>query len=257
MGFVELNADNIIYIDPGLAKPIIGIEEYRSAMEKIIGKVHYQGSEYIEPRVVEVGDAALLTYNYLSTEFSPNGTINWQTPWNVTVVFSKQSGSWKTVHAHFSYVNQQMRDRVEVPLMVSPTPVEYEGLLGELLKLERGAMERWRKGDPSGYMELYAQGVTYFDTGTPQRLNGWEAMQALYKTLEGKISYEVMDFIDPRLIDLDQLAVLFYRFFSTRLNHDGSVASRTPWNCTEIYQHFPGGWKIIHNHWSFIMGERG
>jgi hypothetical protein len=50
--------------------------------------------------------------------------------------------------------------------------------------------------------------------------------------------------------------VLFYRFLSTRLNPDGSVASRVPWNCSEIYVRLEGSWKIIHNHWSFIRGEQ-
>jgi hypothetical protein len=36
-------------------------------------------------------------------------------------------------------------------------------------------MERWRKGDPWGFAELYTPDVTYFDKGTPQRLNGQEA----------------------------------------------------------------------------------
>jgi hypothetical protein len=29
------------------------------------------------------------------------------------------------------------------------------------------AMERWRKGDPWGFIEISAPEVTYFDTGTP------------------------------------------------------------------------------------------
>ena len=29
--------------------------------------------------------------------------------------------------------------------------------------------------------------------------------------------------------------VLFYNFFSTRLNPDGSIKTHTPWNCTEVF----------------------
>jgi ketosteroid isomerase-like protein len=117
-------------------------------------------------------------------------------------------------------------------------------------------MERWRKGDPWGFVELYTPHVTYFDTGTPQRINGREALSAEYKLREGKIFYEVMDFIKPWVLVSGDIAVLFYRFLSTRLNPDGSVASRVPWNCSEIYVRLEGSWKIIHNHWSFIRGEQ-
>jgi hypothetical protein len=38
-----------------------------------------------------------------------------------------------------------------------------------ILSLEKQVMERWRKGDPLGFIEIYAPEVTYFDSGTPQR----------------------------------------------------------------------------------------
>jgi ketosteroid isomerase-like protein len=52
------------------------------------------------------------------------------------------------------------------------------------------------------------------------------------------------------------VAVLTYRFFSTILNPDGSISSRTPWNCSEVFARMEGRWKIAHTHWSFIKGER-
>jgi uncharacterized protein (TIGR02246 family) len=124
------------------------------------------------------------------------------------------------------------------------------------MTLEQAAMQRWRKGDPGGYLDLYAPDVTYFDPGTSQRVDGREAMRSIYKQLEGQINYEVMDFVDPQVLISGDLAVLFYRFLSTRLNPDGSVRSRTPWNCTEVYQRLQGRWNIVHNHWSLINGER-
>ena len=58
---------------------------------------------------------------------------------------------------------------LEIPLPVQLFHQEYEGVLGEIMALESTAMERWRKGDPWGFLELYAPEITYFDTGTPQR----------------------------------------------------------------------------------------
>ena len=42
--------------------------------------------------------------------------------------------------------------------------------------LERSALDRWGKGDPSGFLELYATEITYFDPLTATRIGGHQAM---------------------------------------------------------------------------------
>jgi ketosteroid isomerase-like protein len=125
-----------------------------------------------------------------------------------------------------------------------------------ILALEKRALKQWYKGDPWGFIEISAPDVTYFDTGTAQRLNGREVLRAEYARREGQIHYDVMDFIDPTLQTLGDVAVLLYRFFSTQLNPDGSVSSRIPWNCTEVFVRIDHQWRIAHTHWSFIKGEQ-
>jgi ketosteroid isomerase-like protein len=256
IGFVELSADDITYFDPGQTRPIISLEEFRPYMQQLEGKIHYQRSEFIDPKVVTIGDAAVLTFNYRSTQLDQDGAITGQTPWNATEVYFKRQGEWKIVHTHWSFIRHKVPEKVEIPLPVQSTRLEYSGVLGELMKLESAAMERWRKGDPWGFVELYAPEITYFDTGTPRRINGKEAMVQEYKQREGKIFYDVMDFIEPHVHLCGDIAVLVYRFLSTSLNPAGTVSQRIPWNCTEVYAHMEGSWKIIHNHWSLIRGER-
>ena len=196
-GFVEISAEDINYVDPGLTKPILGLDEYKAYMKQIEGQVHYQRSEFIDPKVVMVGEAAVLSYNYRSSVLSPQGAVISQTPWNSTEVYFRREGQWRIVHTHWSFLRHKLPESLEVPVPVELAPQKYEGILGELMTLEAAAMERWRKGDPWGFIELYAPEVTYFDTGTPQRLNGLEAMRAEYAQREGKIHYDVMEFIAP------------------------------------------------------------
>src|SRR4030065_149522 len=80
LGFVELSAEDILYVDPGLTSPIQGLEAYRAYMKQVEGKGHYHRSEFIASRIVTVGDAALLTYKYRSSVLSPQGTVSSQTP---------------------------------------------------------------------------------------------------------------------------------------------------------------------------------
>jgi ketosteroid isomerase-like protein len=55
------------------------------------------------------------------------------------------------------------------------------------MTLEQAAMQRWRNGDPGGYLDLYAPDVSYFDPGSPLRVDGRQAMRSIYKTFEGQI----------------------------------------------------------------------
>jgi len=253
-GFVEISAEDITFFDPGLTSPILGLGDYKAFLKQVEGKVHYQGSEFIDPRVVIVGEAAVLSYNYRSSELALEGTILSQTPWNATEVYFRRDGQWRIVHTHWSFLRHKLPESLEVPVPVQLSHQDYAGVLGEIMALESAAMERWRKGAPWGFIELYTPDATYFDTGTPQRLIG-EALWAELGQREGQIHYDVMDFIAPRVQVLGNTAVLTYRFFSTRLNPDGSISSRVPWNCSEVYVHLDGKWRIIHNHWSYIKGE--
>ncbi|UCC88408.1 MAG: nuclear transport factor 2 family protein [Anaerolineales bacterium] len=254
--FVEISAQDITYVDPSLTQPILGLDEYQAYMKQLEGKIRYQGSEFIDPRVAVAGDAALLSYNYRSSALSSEGAILGQTLWNATEVYFRRDGQWKIVHTHWSFVLQQLPKRLEIPIPVPLSPKEYHGTLGEIMALESAAMERWRQGDPWGFIEISAPEVTYFDTGTPQRINGRVALKAEYAQREGKIFFDAMDFIDPRVQVSGELAVLAYRFLDTWLNRDGSVSHRIPWNCTEVFRRMDDRWRIIHTHWSYIKGKR-
>jgi ketosteroid isomerase-like protein len=254
-GWIEISAEDITYFDQNLVKPIIGLDAYKTYLKQCEGQIYYQGSEFLNPKIVQIGNTAVLTYNYRSTDTNPaSGQVN-QLLWNTTEVYSLIENEWKIIHRHWSFVNHKLPIRVEIPLPVQTTPTEFEGVLDELMALESAAMERWRKGDPWGFIELFGQEITYFDSATPQRINGLDAMRAELKQLEGKIHYDVMEFIEPHVQVLGDTAVLTYRFLSTQLNPDGSIFCRTPWNCSEIYARLNGKWRIIHNHWSFIKGE--
>ena len=255
-GLSRLAADDILYIDPGLTRPIDNLIDFKVYMRRIQGQNHYQLSEFIDPRVEIIGDAALLTYNYRSTELSVERTAIVQTPWNCTEIYFRRSDRWQIVHRHWSFSRQKLPQSLEISLPIQMEPVQYDGMLGTLMTIESAAMDRWRKGDVRGFFDLYTADFTYFDVGTAHRINGQKAMKEELDLRQGKVHYEVMEFIEPQVRVLGDLAVLAYRFLSTRLNRDGSVASRTPWNCTEVYIRRGGQWRILHNHWSYIRGSR-
>ena len=255
MGWAEISAPEVTYVDPGQTKPIVGLEEYTRFLEKLKGQIVYQCSEFLHPRIAIYGDVAVMTYNYRSTVKNQDGSVKDQTLWNTTEVYARTGAAWKIVHTHWSFVNHTAPDAVEVPVPVGLKPATYSGVPGELMTLEMAAMERWRKGDPWGFTEISAPPVTYFDSGTPQRLDGLDALKAEYAKRVGKIRYDAMDFVAPVAQVHGDAAVLFYRFFDTHLAPDGSIRHRTAWNCTEVYARVGGHWKIVHTHWSLINGS--
>jgi ketosteroid isomerase-like protein len=243
-----------------LTKPIVGLEQYSQYLEKLKGKIFYDGSEFMRPKIAIHGDVAVLTFNYQASTRASDGAVKRYAPWNTTEVYARLDGAWKIIHTHWSYVEHIPPDQVEMPLPVElkdedAKGVDAKGVAGELLALERGAMLRWRRGDPTGFLEISAPDVTYFDSGTPRRIDGLDALTRDYRERAGKIRYDVMEFIRPSVQAHGDTAVLFYRFLSTHLRDDDSIKRRTPWNCTEVYARRGGVWKIVHSHWSLIGGR--
>jgi len=68
-----------------------------------------------------------------------------------------------------------------------------------IIALERGALDRWGKGDPKGYYELMAAGETYFDPTTEKRVDGIEPLMAHIAPFDGKIAIEHYEMIDPKV----------------------------------------------------------
>jgi ketosteroid isomerase-like protein len=104
MRWVEISADDVVYIDPGLSAPIVGKADYIEYLKPLKGKIFYDGSEYVRPRVAVYGDLAVLTYNYHSLRHDPAGHKQRTSFWNTTEVYAKKDGRWKTVHSHWSLV---------------------------------------------------------------------------------------------------------------------------------------------------------
>jgi ketosteroid isomerase-like protein len=117
-----------------------------------------------------------------------------------------------------------------------------------IIGMERAALDRWGKGDPSGFLEISAADVVYFDPYQPQRLNGIEELRALYESIRGLVSIARFELINPSVQAVADMAVLTFNYVAEGTNE---VTSR--WNCTEVYRHEADTWRIIQTHWSFTQ----
>jgi len=128
-----------------------------------------------------------------------------------------------------------MASTVDTPAEVAQTIIE----------MEHQALERWGKGDPSGFLEISAEDVVYFDPFQPRRLNGIGELRALYESIRGQVQIARFDVIDPRVQASGDMAVLTFNYVA-----DGTNEVTSRWNCTEVYRRDGGTWRIIQTHWS-------
>lgn len=124
-------------------------------------------------------------------------------------------------------------------------PTESE-VLTTLLAMERAALDRWGNGDPSGFLEISAPDVVYFDPYREQRVDGILALTELYESLRGQVQLESYEILNPKVHLLGNGAVLTFNYTST-----GKSGQFTRWNCTEVYRQKADGWEIIQTHWSY------
>jgi ketosteroid isomerase-like protein len=114
-----------------------------------------------------------------------------------------------------------------------------------LIAMESAALRRWGNGDPSGFLEICATDVVYFDPYQEKRIDGLEALTKYYKETWGQVRFDRFELINPHVQVSGDLAVLTFNYAS----YTGDKISC--WNCTEVYRQNENGWKIIQTHWSY------
>ncbi|MBV5265935.1 YybH family protein [Pinisolibacter aquiterrae] len=114
-----------------------------------------------------------------------------------------------------------------------------------IVALERAALERWCRGDPSGFLEISDTEVGYFEPFVADRLDGLDALTRHYEALRGKIFADDFEMIAPRVVAFGEAAVLSYGFRSR-----SAGGGETRWQASEVWRRRATGWRIVHTHWS-------
>lgn len=125
---------------------------------------------------------------------------------------------------------------------------ENTDLTTKIIALEKGALDKWFKGDTSGYLTIWSQkNFSYFDSAKPHRVDTYaEIKEFVLANVEGKLFADTYDFEDPRVQIKGDMAVLTYQLFAkTSLNE-------MRYNCIEVYEREGADWKVVHSTWSFI-----
>lgn len=123
-------------------------------------------------------------------------------------------------------------------------------LANKLIAMEKAALERWNNGDPSGYLEIYADDITYFDPFLKVRIDGKEELAKLYNSIKGHVKVSRYEMLNPQVQVKGDMAVLSFNLVSFEKEKEHK------WNCTEVYRHEANdSWEIVHCHWSLTTPE--
>jgi ketosteroid isomerase-like protein len=114
-----------------------------------------------------------------------------------------------------------------------------------IIAMERAALDRWGNGDPSGFLEISAPDVVYFDPHREKRVDGLETLTALYESIRGMVHVDCYELLNPLVQICGDIAVLTFNYVSY------SGQNETRWNCTEVYRCDADRWQIIQTHWSY------
>ena len=124
-------------------------------------------------------------------------------------------------------------------------------LADSIIALECAALDRWGKGDPSGFLEICAPGVVYFDPTLERRIDGRDALSEYYEAIRGNVSIKRYELLNPLVQHVGDAAVLTFNYVSY-----GETEDEYKWNCTEVYRQTNKGWEIIQTHWSYTLAMR-
>lgn len=104
-GFLEISAPDVVYFDPFLTKRLDGFGQLKAHYDSIRGQIFAPRHEMIEPHVQEIGDVAILTFRFVSS----NGSVGAEMRWNCTEVYRRHAGNWQIVQTHWSFTAAGLR----------------------------------------------------------------------------------------------------------------------------------------------------
>ena len=121
-----------------------------------------------------------------------------------------------------------------------------EDIASALIAMEKAALDRWGNGDPSGFLEISAPDIVYFDPYIPCRIDGLSALSEYYRPVWGKIHIDRFELLNPTVQICGDVAVLTFNYVFFTGNESDL------WNCTEVYRRAKNDcWQIIQTHWSY------
>ena len=104
-GYLDLSADDVIYFDPYLERPLHGLHELKQYFEPVRGQIHGR-YEMFNIEVQSASEIAVLAFNLIA--YVGDET----TKWNCTQVYRlTKNNKWKIIQTHWSFIKPELKTR--------------------------------------------------------------------------------------------------------------------------------------------------
>lgn len=133
--------------------------------------------------------------------------------------------------------------------------VDKEEIGKTILEREKSFNERWSVGDNRGYLDNYAEEISYFDPVLKELIVGRDTVIAHIESIYSNPHIVRNEYLNPavHVSDSGDLAVLAYNLDTYVLDGNGGEKQLRAWNATEVYRLIDGEWRIVHSNWAFTQ----
>ncbi|MFG2590287.1 YybH family protein [Streptomyces sp. NPDC048438] len=130
-----------------------------------------------------------------------------------------------------------------------------EDISKNIIDLEKSFNERWSVGDNRGYLDAFAEEVSYFDPILKNILVGRDKVIAWIDSIYSNPNIVRSEYLNPQVhvSDSGDLGVLAYNLNTFVLDENGKEEQLRAWNATHGYKLIDGQWRIVHSNWAFAQ----
>lgn len=133
--------------------------------------------------------------------------------------------------------------------------VHAEEIRAAIIELEKSSNERWSVGDNRGYLDSFAEEVSYFDPILENVLVGRDAVVAWIDSIYSNPHIVRSEYLNTtvHVSDSEDFAVLAYNLNTFVLDENGDEVQLRAWNATHGYRLVEGVWRVVHSNWAFAQ----
>ncbi|MFE9790043.1 YybH family protein [Nocardia salmonicida] len=133
--------------------------------------------------------------------------------------------------------------------------VSKEKISKTIIELEKSFNERWSVGDNRGYLDGFAEEVSYSDPILENIVAGRDKVIAWIDSIYSNPHIVRGEYLNPQvhLSDGGDFAVLAYNLNTFVLDENGNEKKLRAWNATHGYRLIDDQWRIVHSNWAFVQ----